>query len=182
MSLTKPERLLKILIYFVPVAILGLLVTSCSAPVVVVGKPAPDFQLPDLDGEEVNLNDFQGKPVLLNFWAGWCRPCEEEMPYLQQVYEEWSDQGLVVLTVNLGDSRSEVNRFMQSNQLSLPVLLDTKQSLTQKYNVVGIPTTFFIDKDGIARARKIGSFRSKQAIETELSQIFPSHPEEGGLR
>ncbi len=173
MSLTKPERLTKILIYFVPVAILGLIAMGCSALVVEVGKPAPDFQLPGLGGAEVSLSDFKGKPVLLNFWAGWCRPCEEEMPYLQQVYEEWSDQGLVVLTVNLGDSPSEVSRFMQSHQLSLPVLLDTKQSLAQKYNVASIPTTFFIDKDGIIRARIIGGFRSKEAIETKLSQIVP---------
>jgi len=173
MSLTKPERLNKILIYFAPVAILGLIAMGCSAPAVEMDKPAPDFHLPDLDGAEVNLSDFKGKPVLLNFWAGWCRPCEEEMPYLQQVYEEWSDQGLVVLTVNLGDSPSEVNRFMQNNQLSLPVLLDIKQSLAQEYNVASIPTTFFIDKDGIIRAKIIGSFRSKEAIETKISQIIP---------
>jgi len=173
MSLTKPERLNKILIYFAPVAILGLIAMGCSAPAVEMDKPAPDFQLPDLAGEEVNLSDFKGKPVLLNFWAGWCRPCEEEMPYLQQVYEEWSDQGLVVLTVNLGDSPSEVNQFMQNNQLSLPVLLDIKQSLAQEYNVASIPTTFFIDKDGIIRAKIIGSFRSKEAIESKLGQIVP---------
>ena len=173
MSLTKLERLTQILIYFIPVAILGLIAMGCSAPAAEVGKPAPDFRLPDLAGEEVNLSDFEGKPVLLNFWAGWCRPCKEEMPYLQQVYEEWSDRGLVVLTVNLGDSRSEVNRFMQSNRLSLPVLLDTKQSLAQKYNVASIPTTFFIDKDGIVRAKIIGGFRSKEAIETKLGQIMP---------
>ena len=173
MSLTKPERLTQILIYFIPVAILGLIAMGCSAPAAEVGKPAPDFRLSDLAGEEVNLSDFEGKPVLLNFWAGWCRPCKEEMPYLQQVYEEWSDRGLVVLTVNLGDSRSEVNRFMQSNRLSLPVLLDTKQSLAQKYNVASIPTTFFIDKDGIVRAKIIGGFRSKEAIETKLGQIMP---------
>ena len=99
MSLTKPERLTQILIYFIPVAILGLIAMGCSAPAAEVGKPAPDFRLSDLAGEEVNLSDFEGKPVLLNFWAGWCRPCKEEMPYLQQVYEEWSDRGLVVLTV-----------------------------------------------------------------------------------
>jgi thiol-disulfide isomerase/thioredoxin len=145
---------------------------GCSAPSSVeMGKPAPDFQLPDLDGEKINLSDFKGKPVLLNFWASWCHPCEKEMPYLQQVYEEWPE--LVVLTVNLGDSPSTVNRFMQSHQLSLPVLLDTKQSLAQKYNVVSIPTTFFIDKDGIARAKIIGSFPSKEAIEKALSQIIP---------
>lgn len=173
MSLTKPKILTKILIYFAPVAILGLIVMGCSAPAIEVDKPAPDFQLPDLAGEEVSLSDFMGKPVLLNFWAGWCRPCEEEMPYLQQVYEEWSDQGLVVLTVNLGDSPSQVNRFMQSNQLSLPVLLDIKQSLTQEYNVGNIPTTFFIDKNGIIRAKIIGSFQSKEAIETKINQIIP---------
>ncbi len=173
MSLIKPKRLTGILIYFVLLAMLGLIDIGCSAPVVSIDKPAPDFRLPDLDGKEVNLDDFKGKPVLLNFWASWCRPCAEEMPYLQQVYEEWSDRGLVVLTINLGDDPAKVKQFRQNHQLSLPVLLDTRQDLADKYNVLSIPTTFFIDKDGIIRAKIIGSFPSKAAIETRISQIIP---------
>jgi len=77
---------------------LGLLVTSCAEPSVArVGEPAPDFKLQNLDGQYISLSDLRGKPVLLNFWATWCKFCRDEMPYLQQVYEEWSGKGLVVL-------------------------------------------------------------------------------------
>ena len=138
-----------------------------------VGSPAPDFQLSDLDGKTVSLSDFQGKPVLINFWASWCRPCRVEMPHIQQVYEEWADKGLVVLAINWGETPSEVKKFMRNYELSLPVLLDTKRLVAQQYDVWSIPTTFLIDKDGIIQAKIIGAFPSKAAIETKLGEIIP---------
>ena len=138
-----------------------------------VGNLAPDFQLLNLDGKPVSLSDLQGKPVILNFWATWCRPCVSEMPYIQEIYEEWSGKGLMLLTINLGESSSKVEKFLQSNNLSLPVLLDAKQDVALKYSIQYIPTTFFIDKDGIIQAKKIGSFLNKQEIETNLNKIMP---------
>ena len=152
----------------------GLLVTSCSAPSVArVGEPSPDFKLQNLDGQSISLSDLRGKPVLLNFWATWCLPCRIEMPYIQQVYEEWSGKGLVVLAVNIGESPSKVKRFLQTYNLSLPVLLDPKQSAARKYNVPPIPTSFFIDKDGTIQVKIIGTFLSKEAIEKYLNKIIP---------
>ena len=136
-----------------------------------VGNLAPDFQLQDLDGETVSLSGLRGSPVMLNFWASWCGPCRAEMPYIQQIYDEWQDKGLVLLTINLRESASTARQFMQSNNLSFPVLLDTNGNVAQKYNVSGIPATFFIDKDGIIQARKVGSLSSKQQIEDYLSKI-----------
>ena len=138
-----------------------------------VGKPAPDFQLPNLEGQAISLSGVRGKPVLLNFWATWCGPCRAEMPYLQQVYEEWSGKGLEVLAINIGESPSEVKRFLQTYNLSLPVLLDTKEATARKYNITGIPTTFFIDKDGIIQEKIIGAFPSKGVIEKHLVKIIP---------
>ena len=69
-----------------------------------VGNRAPDFELNNLEGQLVSLGDLRGKPVLINFWATWCPPCRAEMPYLQQIYEEWSDKGLVLLAINIGES------------------------------------------------------------------------------
>ena len=154
----------------------GLLITGCSSnsnQVAEVGMPAPNFQLENLNGQYVSLSDLQGKPVLINFWATWCSPCIREMPYLEQVYEEWSDKGLMVLSINIGESSAKVEAFMQSHDLSLPVLLDAKQAVAQKYNIWSIPTTFFIDKDGIIQEKIIGSFPSKIAIEEKLSEIIP---------
>lgn len=154
----------------------GLLVTGCAAdtePSAQEGKLAPDFQLQDLDGQSVALSDFRGKPVLLNFWATWCSPCRSEMPYIQQVYDEWSDKGLVVLAINIGESPATVKEFVQAQGFSFPVLLDTKQDVAEKYNIRGIPTTLFIDKDGVIQVKLIGAFPSKAAIEQNLGKIIP---------
>lgn len=151
-----------------------LLVTGCAAPSVArVGESAPDFQLENLDGQLISLSELRGQPVLLNFWATWCTFCRAEMPYLQQIYEEWSGKGLVVLTIDIGESHSKVKEFLQTHNLSLPVLLDTNEKVAQKYNVPPVPTTFFIDSDGIIQEKIIGAFPSKGAIEKHLNKIMP---------
>jgi len=138
-----------------------------------VGNLAPDFQLQNLDGQTVSLGNLRGKPVLINFWATWCSPCVFEMPYIQEIYEEWSDEGLVVLAINIGGTSSQVKEFLQSHNLSFTVLLDTKQDVARRYNIQYIPTTFFIDKEGIIQAVKVGAFPNKEAIEGELNKIMP---------
>lgn len=138
-----------------------------------VGSLAPDFNLPNLDGDYTSLNSYRGKPVLLNFWATWCGPCRMEMPFLQEIYDEWTDKGLVLLTVNLGESTNVARNFMQENGFTMPVLLDSSRVLLNRYQITGIPTTFFIDKDGIIREGRIGSFPSKETIEQSLTKIMP---------
>jgi thiol-disulfide isomerase/thioredoxin len=165
-----------LVITLVSVLLSGLVMAGCSpssAQGVEAGNPAPDFQLQSLDGQTVSLGNLQGKPVLINFWATWCGPCRSEMPYIQEIYEEWSVKGLVVLAINMGESSSKVEEFMQSNSLSFAVLLDTKQDVAQRYNITGIPTTFFIDKDGIIQDKVIGAFQNKTQIENRLSKIMP---------
>ncbi len=159
---------------------LVLLLAGCSAgsepltpSMARVGEPAPDFKLENLDGQSVSLSDLRGKPILLNFWATWCPPCRAEMPFLQQIYEEWSDKGLVLLAIDIGEGPSQIKEFLEANNLSLPVLLDSNKSVAQKYNITAIPTTFFIDKDGIIQVKIIGAFPSKGAIEKNLNKIMP---------
>ena len=153
----------------------GILVTGCSTSVEApeIGKAAPSFQLTDINGQSVSLSDFQGKPVLLNFWATWCGPCRMEMPYIQEVYDEWSEQGLVLLAVNIREGLTTVEEFMRDYNLSFPVLLDMEGNVAEKYSVGGIPTTYFIDSDGIIRDMQIGAFRSVAEIEDILSRVFP---------
>jgi len=138
-----------------------------------VGNLALNFQLSNLEGKTVSLSDLRGKPVLLNFWATWCNPCRVEMPYIQQVYEEWSGRGLVVLAINLGESPAKVKEFVQGYGLSFPVLLDTKGDVAEKYNIRYIPTTLFIDKNGIIQVKITGAFPNKAAIENKLGKIIP---------
>ena len=108
---------------------------------------------------------------MLNFWATWCPPCRDEMPYLQQIYDEWTSQGLTVLTIDMGEKRERVVEFLESYDLSLPTLLDTEQSTAQMYNIRAIPTTFFIDTNGIIQKIKVGAFRNRDEIERYLATI-----------
>ena len=145
--------------------------TVLTAPA--AGDVAPYFELQSLEGERVSLSTFKGKPVMLNFWATWCPPCRAEMPYLQQIYDEWKGRGLALLTIDVGESPSRVRSYLQSNNLSLPVLLDIRGSVRDKYGVRAYPTTFFIDEDGIIRGMQVGAFRSKAEIEQYLRKIVP---------
>ena len=173
------NRLLKVILVIILTS--GLLIAGCSTdsspgdsgPAPQVGKMAPDFQFQNVDGQSVFLSDLQGNPVLINFWATWCSPCIYEMPFIQQVYNEWSASGLMVLAINKGESYAAVQQFVESRGFSFPVLLDTNQNVALKYNARLIPTTFFIDKDGIIQVIKIGYFSSKVEIEASLSEIIP---------
>ncbi len=167
------NKLLKVILLML---VSALLVAGCSpnsTPTqdAKIGSVAPTFELYNLEQELVSLSDFRGKPVLINFWATWCPYCRDEMPYLQKVYEEWSTKGLVLLAVDKGENAAQVREFTQSSNLSFPVLLDTGESIAQKYNIRGIPTTFFIDKDGIIQDIKIGAFLSKAEIEKSLKKL-----------
>ena len=151
------------------------LIAGCSAGAVsteasLKGSRAPDFELPDLNGQVVSLSDFRGKPVFINFWASWCGPCRDEIPYIQEIFEdkEWIDRGLVILAINLGEDSSTVTEFMQAYGLSFTVLLDSKLHVAQEYNIRPIPTTFLIDEDGIIQDIKIGSFPGKAEIEQRM--------------
>jgi peroxiredoxin len=109
---------------------------------------ATDFKLKDLDGKEVSLSDFKGKKVFLNFWASWCPPCKEEMPDIEKLYEETKDSDLVILAVNLGETKNTTKSFIDNNKYNFQVLLDSDQSVANQYNITKIPTSYFIDKEG----------------------------------
>ena len=123
-----------------------------------VGKPAPDFSLKDVDGKEVRLSDFAGKPVLINFWATWCPPCREEMPEINKFYGKYKGSGLVVLSINatFQDSVENVKSTIKSDKLTFPVLLDEAGQVARQYQLNGLPTSFFIDDQGIIRKIQIG--------------------------
>jgi len=158
----------------------GMLITSCTTEsgnpgpaTATVGQVAPDFTLQNLEGQSVSLSDFRGKPILLNFWATWCGPCRFEMPFLQEIYDERSERGFVLLTVNIAESPAKVTGFMTELDLSLPVLLDARSEISKVYGITAIPTSFLIDKDGVIQKRIIGAFSSTTEIESELSEIVP---------
>jgi thiol-disulfide isomerase/thioredoxin len=117
---------------------------------------AADFKLKDLNGKEVSLSNFKGKKIYLNFWATWCPPCKAEMPDIEKLYQETKNSDLVILTINLGEDKQTVKSFMDENKYSFNVLLDSDQEVAIKYNIVSIPTSFFIDEKGTLISKKIG--------------------------
>jgi len=131
---------------------------SMSQSAVEIGKPAPDFSLKNIDGKEIHLSDFAGKPVMINFWATWCPPCQKEMPEIEKFYEHYNASGLVVLSINATsqDNIDNVKETIQKNQLTFPVLLDESGQVAWQYKLNGLPTSFFINSQGIIREIQIG--------------------------
>jgi peroxiredoxin len=139
-----------------------------------VGYMAPGFELDNLDGQAISLESLRGQYVMLNFWATWCGPCRMEMPYMQEIYEEgvWADKGVVIAAVNIGESAEYVESFTEAFGLDFTVLLDSTENVARSYNIFSIPATFFIDKDGIIRKTKVGTFRNRAEIETTLQSLL----------
>jgi cytochrome c biogenesis protein CcmG/thiol:disulfide interchange protein DsbE len=111
--------------------------------------PAPTFRLDRLDEPgKLSLAAYRGRPVVLNFWASWCIPCKEEAPVLEQVWNRYRRQGLVVLGVDINDVRSEARRFAQKNRMSYPLVYDGPGNTLTDYGVEGVPETFFVARNG----------------------------------
>lgn len=139
-----------------------------------VGRPAPDFSLKTLGGGEASLSQFKGRPVVVNFWATWCRPCRQEMPEIIAAYQAQRASGLEVLAVNLSDQESmkDVRKFVAELELPFPVLLDEKGKTRDRYRLVTVPTSVFIDAKGIVREVNAGPI-STEVLERGLTSILP---------
>ncbi|MGH2602029.1 MAG: TlpA family protein disulfide reductase, partial [Dehalococcoidia bacterium] len=135
------------------------------------GSPAPDFVLSTLDGREVRLSDYRGNVVLLNFWATWCGPCREEMPLFEAAQQEYSDRGLVVLAVNVGEGSSTVRPFVERLALTYDIALDGNSSIARRYRARSFPTTYFIDRDGTVEGRRVGAY-TRQILFGRLAQLL----------
>ncbi|MCB2296505.1 TlpA disulfide reductase family protein [Clostridium tagluense] len=107
-----------------------------------------NFNLKDLNGKDVSLNDFKGKKVFLNFWASWCPPCKAEMPDIEKLYQQTKDSDLVILSVNIGEDKATAKSFIDNNKYNFTVLVDSNQNVAAQYNISALPTSFFIDKEG----------------------------------
>ncbi len=140
-----------------------------------VGEIAPDFTLPDLDGNEVRLSEFRGKVVFVNFWATWCPPCRAEMPDIESLYQEYKDEGLVVIGIDIGEPEATVRRFVQQGGYSWTFVLDSDGAVAANYNIRAIPTSFFIDREGVIQAVNIGAM-TKRGMEAMLAEAMMTVP------
>lgn len=137
-----------------------------------VGKLAPDFALSAFDGQDISLYDLRGEAVLLNFWATWCPPCRVHKPYLIAAYNDFVDRGLVILAVNVRESRAHVKEYVVEKGIPFPVLLDTAGEVASLYQVRGIPATFLIDRQGIIQEVRIGAFQNAADVAASVERII----------
>ena len=134
----------------------------------VKGALAPDFTLKTIDGKDVKLSDLRGKAVLLNFWATWCGPCKIEIPWFMELEKQYASQGLVVIGVAMDDNAKDVvPKFAQDMKIDYPVLLGTDQVADQYGGVEGLPTTFYIGRDGKI-VKRIAGLTSHSDIEESI--------------
>ncbi|MEY9867009.1 TlpA disulfide reductase family protein [Peribacillus sp. RS7] len=127
-----------------------------------IGAKAPNFSLKTLDGKQVELSDYKGKKVMLNFWATWCPPCKKEMPDMEK-YTQQAGDDVVVLAVNI-DPENDVQSFVDNNGITFTIPLDSqsaKNPVNERYKILSIPTTYFIDKKGIIRNKVISAMQLK---------------------
>jgi len=113
-----------------------------------IDKTSPDFELETLDGTTIKLSDLKGKNVIINFWATWCGYCVLEMPDLQKLQDAYKDEDLLILAVNVGETKEVVQKFMEENKLNLTVLLDTDSSIANLYGLRSFPSTIAVNKNG----------------------------------
>lgn len=140
------------------------------------GDSAPDFKLQQVNEhnelESVQLSDLEGKGVMLNFWATWCDPCEEEMPYMEALYPEYKDKGVEIVAVALDTTELRIHRFIDQYGLTFPIPHDTSGEIKDLYKVGPIPSTFFINPEGEIEEVVNGAL-SLDRLEGYLQDIQP---------
>ncbi len=134
-------------------------------------RAAPDFTLPTLDGETITLSDLRGHPLLINFWATWCPPCRQEMPAMQRVYERYRARGFIVLAVNFRERADQVRPFVEDLGLTFPVLLDETGRVAAQYQVIGLPSSYFVDAQGQVKTVRVGAM-SEAFIEQQVQELL----------
>lgn len=151
--------------------------SSPGASVIVVGRnplmgqPAPDFTLQTIDGQTISLSSLRGRPVIVNFWASWCVPCQQEFPLLVSAYQKYSGDGLQILGVIYNDGPQTATAFARSYGATWPLLQDPDQTAWKAFKNSLVPVSYYIDRDGTVRAVSYGPPPSGY-LDDEINQIL----------
>lgn len=158
--------------------VVGLLLTQGDSTIGSFSKPpaekkesAPPFTLVLLDGKTFNFGDHKGKPVLINFFASWCLPCREEMPVLEKIAQEYNAKGVVSLGIAIDDTEAKMKDFVTRYGVTFPVGLDTTTTIQKSFGLYGIPTTYFIDKQGAINYSHSGAV-TEDLLRHELDKLL----------
>ena len=138
------------------------------------GFQAPDFALQSIQGESIKLANLRGQAVLVNVWASWCPPCRAEMPAMQSIYERYQSEGFTILAVNAANQDNIVDtvEFISKQELTFPVLLDNDGTVSSAYKVHSLPTSFFIDPNGVIQEVVIGGPMSEVLLRTRVEDLL----------
>lgn len=138
------------------------------------GFSAPDFSLETIHGETFVLSSLQGQPVIINLWTSWCPPCRAEMPALQNIFDAYKDQGLEIIAINATnqDNLDDAREFIQIHNLTFPVLLDVRGEVSNLYKLQSLPTTFFIDKNGVIQEIVIGGPMAEALLRVRVEKLI----------
>ncbi len=177
----KPYKLLVIFAgagLVLALAVAGLLLTRGDAINGLFSKPqqakkemAPDFTLALLDGKTFRFGEHKGKPVLINFFASWCLPCREEMPVLEKIVHEYQPKGVIFLGIAVDDTEKKMKDFIARYGVTFPVGLDTTATVQKSFGLYGIPTTYFIDKNGTINYFHSGAV-TEELLQHELNKLL----------
>ncbi len=143
-----------------------------AGPAPRTGFLAPDFTLETLDGKTMTLSNLRGQVVVINLWATWCPPCRAEMPALERVWNDYRDQGLVILAVNQRESAARVGAFVEELGLTFPVLLDPNGTVGARYQLRAYPTTFFVGRDGVIQDVVLGGPMAETLIASKVTALL----------
>ena len=160
-------------------ALVGFGLQRARNPMAIIGEPVPDFDLVYYEGyeygnqAEMKLSDFQGKIVVINIWASWCKPCEQEAPDLEEAWQFYKDGGEVVfIGVDYVDTPAGAFEYLTKFNITFPNAPDLKSNISSILNrQMGVPETYFIDREGILRHIKIGPFASVDEIKSVIQTI-----------
>ena len=128
-----------------------LLVASAITAATADRTPAPDFTLKSASGENIKLSELRGQVVMINFWASWCGPCRQEMPLLDELHERYSPMGFTLLGVNVEEDSSKAQTLLKDVPVNFPILFDQENTVSKQYDVIAMPSTVVVDRDGNIR-------------------------------
>ena len=133
------------------VGMAAMLASSPLSADITTEGPAPDFVLKSDSGENLRLSEFRGEVVMINFWASWCGPCRQEMPLLDELYAQYQPMGFTILGVNVEEDSTKARKMLGDSPVNFPVLFDNDSEVSKLYNVVAMPSTVLVDRNGNVR-------------------------------
>jgi cytochrome c biogenesis protein CcmG/thiol:disulfide interchange protein DsbE len=142
------------------------------------GFRAPDFTLETMDGSTITLSALRGQAVLVNLWASWCGPCQSEMPAMQRIYEEYRDDGFTILAINTTyqDNPADIAAFVQNHDITFPILLDRDRTVSELYQLFALPSSFFVDRNGVIQEAIFGGPMAEALLRTRVENLLKGNP------